>query len=330
MSAKEKEISDIENQMQDPEFWQNHEKAGKLSAKLASLKQEADEFSELESKFSEISKDQESDSEVLSDFDVLIAKQEMKAFLSQPYDSSDAVVSVYSGAGGDDAQDWAGMLFRMYRRWAEKNKFQSVVIHEHQGESGGIKNASLKISGLFAYGYLRGESGVHRLVRISPFNAQQLRHTSFALVEVLPVIDLPESVKIREEDLEWGMFRSSGPGGQNVNKRETAVRVTHKPTGIQVSAQTTRSQQQNRELALEILRAKLVKMMQEQKVDALEKLRADQREPEWGSQIRSYVLHPYKMVKDHRTECETSDVESVLDGKLDEFIWKELEWLSGK
>lgn len=315
--------------MQNPDFWKDHVQAGKISEQLAMLKDKVAVFGKLEAKVEGMLSlpAEEISEEEIKTLEKEIASQEVYLFLNEKYDKNDAIVGIYSGAGGHDAQDWASMLLRMYIRWAEKEKFEVVVIHEHQGENGGIKNVSLKISGMHAYGYLRGESGVHRLVRISPFSAQQLRHTSFALVEVLPVIESAQLFVIKDEDLKVDTFRSSGPGGQNVNKRETAIRITHIPTGIQVVSQTTRTQSQNRELAMQLLQAKLVQMMKEQNVENLEKLKVGMREPEWGSQIRSYVLHPYKMVKDHRTNMETSRVEAVLEGDLNDFIWKELEWL---
>jgi len=254
-----------------------------------------------------------------------IDKAEVKSLLSQPYDRNDAIISIYSGAGGRDAQDWASMLTRMYERWAQSEGFSVKVLHQHFGEEGGVKNTSLEIEGEYAYGYLKNESGVHRLVRISPFSAQKLRHTSFALVEVLPVIETPKNFVINQGDLKFETFRSSGPGGQNVNKRETAVRVIHLPTGLQVASQASRNQTANKELALKILYAKIYQLMQNQRVETLDKLKVEQREPEWGSQIRSYVLHPYKLVKDHRTGFEVGNIESVLDGAgLSEFIWQGL------
>jgi len=248
-------------------------------------------------------------------------KEELKALMAGPYDKADAVVSFYAGAGGRDAQDWASMLFRMYQRWANTEGFKIVVLHEHLSEEGGIKTATLEIKGKYAYGYLKKESGVHRLVRISPFSPQKLRHTSFVLVEVLPVLTLKsaDELKINSEDLETETFRSSGPGGQHVNKRETAVRVIHKPTGIAVAVQSGRSQLANKEKAIQILKAKLTQKLEVQQAKEISDLRTE-ASPEWGSQIRSYVLHPYKMVKDHRTNAETSDVEAVLGGDIQLFI----------
>lgn len=263
----------------------------------------------------------------LAAFERALHKAELGAMLSGSFDKNDAILSIYSGAGGRDAQDWASMLLRMYQRWAENEGFLVKVVHHHTGEEGGTKNVSIEVSGRYAYGYLKYESGVHRLVRISPFSAQKLRHTSFALVEVLPVIELVHNIEINPSHLRIETFRSSGPGGQNVNKRETAVRITHIPTGLHAVSQISRTQAANKELAMKFLYAKLYELMRQQNVETLDKLKVEQREPEWGSQIRSYVLHPYRMVKDHRTEHETPHIEKVLDGDISEFIWKALTQL---
>ena len=254
---------------------------------------------------------------------------EIKVLFSGKYDNRNAIVSIYSGAGGTEAQDWANMLLRMYSRYAENHKFKTRLIDIGYGQETGIKNAVLEIDASFAYGYLKGENGVHRLVRLSPFNADNLRHTSFALVEVLPEIseDIGKEMEIKPDDLKIDTFRSSGPGGQNVNMRSTAVRITHLPTNVVVSCQSERSQAQNRERAMKVLYTRVYqKKLQEKKKEKSE-IRGELLSAEWGSQIRSYVLHPYKMVKDHRTECESFDPEAVLDGKLDEFIESEIKLL---
>lgn len=250
---------------------------------------------------------------------------EIEYLFSDKYDRGPALLSIYSGAGGKDAEDWAAMLLRMYERYAEGKGWGIARIHEHFGDyhgpSGwGIKNATLAIDGQFAYGYLKHERGVHRLVRISPFSSQSLRHTSFALVEVLPEMVSPEEIVIKPEEINYEFFRASGPGGQNVNKRETAVRLIHTPTGIQATAQSERSQERNRELALQHLRAKLFQQKIEEQELERRGLRSEGVKVEWGSQIRSYVLHPYQMVKDHRTGFESSNPEAVLDGELEEFL----------
>jgi peptide chain release factor 2 len=251
-----------------------------------------------------------------------LRKEETKAFLSGKYDPGDAIFTITAGAGGQDAQDWRSMLLRMYQRYAERKGFNTSIIHQSPNQ------VSMGVTGSFAYGFLKNETGVHRLVRISPFSAKALRHTSFAAVEALPEIRLQEEkIEIKPEEIVLEVSKSSGPGGQNVNKRETAVRIVHIPTGVSVESQTQRSQQQNKERALEILAAKLYQIREQEKEKELAALRQAQGKPmaiEWGSQIRSYVLHPYQMVKDHRTNVESSDTQGILDGTLDEFIVAEI------
>ena len=261
-----------------------------------------------------------------------LKKFERRVFLSGKYDKGNAILSIYAGAGGRDAQDWATMLLRMYQRYCTLKGFKTKILHQSFGEAGGpegrigTKQVSLDVKGNYAYGHLKRESGVHRLVRISPFSPQNLRHTSFALVEVLPEIKVEESeIKIRPEDLKIEFYRASGPGGQYVNKRETSVRITHFPTGIVVSCQSERLQGENRKKAMEILLAKLYQLKEEEKKKELSKIKGEKISIEWGSQIRSYVLHPYKLVKDLRTQVETSNVEEVLDGNLDQFIEAEIK-----
>jgi len=262
-----------------------------------------------------------------------IRQEETKVFLSGKYDRGDAIMEIFSGAGGVDAQDWAAMILRMYLRYCEKKGFQTKIINQSFGEAGGpegrigTKSAILEIKGRYSYGILKKETGVHRLVRQSPFSAKSLRHTSFVLVKVFPKIEKEEQqgIEIRDEDLKIDYFRSSGPGGQNVNKRETAVRITHLPTGIVVSSQSERLQKANRAKAIEILYAKLYQLEEEEKEKELKKVKGQAISASWGNQIRSYVLHPYKMVKDLRTEVETSNAEAILDGELDEFIEKEIK-----
>jgi peptide chain release factor 2 len=244
------------------------------------------------------------------------------------YDRGDAVVTIFAGAGGDDAEDWARILFDMYSKWADKNKIDLVLVHQNTNDHGGYRNITFELHGRSSsktgkgvYGILKNESGVHRLVRISPFNSKSLRHTSFALVEVIPRFDKIGEMKIPDDDLKIEFTRSSGPGGQNVNKRETAVRIVHIPTNLAVHSESERSQQQNRDKAMAILAGKLYKRAEEERTKKEKGLYVSKTtEIEWGNQIRSYVFHPYKMVKDHRTEVETSDVEGVLDGNLEEFL----------
>lgn len=245
---------------------------------------------------------------------------EFEAMLSGKYDTGAALLAIHAGAGGTDSQDWAAMLERMYLRWAEQHGYKTDILDTTEGEEAGIKSATISIEGRYAFGYLRAEKGVHRLVRLSPFDASHRRHTSFALVEVLPQVENNSEVIINTDELRIDVFRSSGAGGQNVQKNATAVRITHLPTGIVVTCQNERSQTQNRENALRVLRARLLEIKQQEHEDHLTELRGEYTKAEWGSQIRSYVLHPYQMVKDHRTEYEVGNPLSVLNGDLDEFI----------
>jgi peptide chain release factor 2 len=249
-----------------------------------------------------------------------IEKREFDAMLSGDYDRGDALLAIHAGAGGNDAQDWAEIVQRMYLRWAEKRGFETETLDLTPGEEAGIKSTTISISGLYAYGYLRSEKGVHRLVRISPFDSSNRRHTSFVLVEILPQVEDDDSIKINPSDLRIDTFRSAGAGGQSVQKNDTAVRITHLPTGIVASCQNERSQTQNREMALKVLKGRLLALQQQERKEKIEELRGEYQKAEWGSQIRSYVLHPYHLVKDHRTEFEMGNTEAVLDGDLDPFI----------
>ncbi len=280
---------------------------------INSLNEKLDMMSELEQS--------EEAKEAFDKIEKKVKLLEKQSRFSGPHDKSGAILNVYSGAGGVDAQDWAGMLLKMYQKFSDGRGWDWKVLDESFGEQRGIKSASLEISGSYVYGYLKNESGVHRLVRVSPFSAKGLRHTSFALVEVLPEIKENEAVKIEPVDLKIETFKSSGPGGQHMQKTESAIRITHKPTGLAVSVQSERSQSQNRQKAMQILESRLVKKMEEAKVKKISELKPELASGiEWGNQIRSYVLNPYKMVKDHRTGVETTQIDKVLEGNLDMFI----------
>ena len=306
------------------------------------MKEEVGEYQSLEKELEEVEtleelvgKDKSLGKEVeekVSSLGKEIGKQEFKVFLSDKYDKGPAILSIYSGAGGQDAQDWATILLRMYQRYCERKGFNVKLIDQSFGEVGsegriGTKQASLEVKGKYAYGFLKKESGVHRLVRISPFSAQSLRHTSFALVEILPEIskEEEEEIEIKPEDLRVDFYRASGPGGQYVNKRDSAVRITHLPTNIVVSCQGERLQGKNRETAMKMLYSKLYRLKEKEGKKKIAELKGKAVSIEWGSQIRSYVFHPYKMIKDLRTGVETSNIEKVLDGEIDQFIEAEVK-----
>ena len=289
-------ILELEKEMARPDFWQDKEKAREILREYQELKEKSKTGGE-----------------------------------SGRYDKGNAVLTIYSGAGGDDAEDWARMLFEMYQKFCQKRGWELKILHEHRNDFAGVKNISFEIKGKAlprgkagVYGILKGENGVHRLVRVSPFSPKKLRHTSFAMVEVLPEFDknIEKEIEIKPEDLKIDFFRSSGAGGQNVNKRETAVRIAHLPSGLTATCQSERQQERNKEKALRILYGRLYQQKLNQMVEEKKEIRGEVKKSmaEWGRQIRSYVLHPYKLVKDHRTGVETSDVEGVLEGELDEFI----------
>jgi len=332
-------LVNLEKESQKSGFWDNKEKAVEVSQKISDLTEEINKFRNLEKDIGdleELTADESLAGEVagkIAEFENKIKKEEIKNFLSGKYDKNNAILQIFSGAGGQDAQDWATMLLRMYERYCGIKGFQTKILHQAFGEGGGpegrigTKSATLEIKGNYAYGLFKKETGVHRLVRISPFSAQKLRHTSFALVEVLPELAKKEEedIKTKPEDLKIETFRASGPGGQYVNKRETAVRITHLPTGVVVSSQSERLQGQNRENAMKILYAKLSKLKEEEQKKEIKQIKGERVSASWGNQIRSYVLHPYKLVKDLRTNLETSEVEKVLDGQLEEFITAEIK-----
>lgn len=324
----EAQLVQFEAQMQRPHFWDQPEEAARVSAQAASLKRHVDEWDGLLSRARdtlELAKmnDASMISDIKNSLQQLQQEYEAKEFelkMSGEYDRTGAIISVYAGTGGTDAQDWAQMLMRMYLRYAEQHGFSAQVLDESAGEEAGIKSATIEITGPYAYGRLKGEKGVHRLVRLSPYNSDNLRQTSFALVEVLPQLDAQSRVEVDPKDLRIDVYRSGGRGGQSVNTTDSAVRITHLPTGTVVAIQNERSQLQNKEKALAILRAKLQVLMEEQHKEQLSELKGPTNDSQWGHQIRSYVLHPYTKVKDHRTNFETSQASDVLDGNLDGFI----------
>lgn len=333
LAKKRKDAEVLRVESASPELWNDQEKARKTMQELADLQKEIQDFDDLTENLQTL-RDLAQQEAVSEDFEKEIAKSrkilerlELSTLLSGEYDNKNALVSIHAGQGGTEAMDWVSMLLRMYLRFCERRGWKTAVLDSTSGEEAGIKSVTFKAEGSYVYGYLKGEAGTHRLVRQSPFNADKLRQTSFALVEVLPEleeVDLPD-IKIKDEDLDWQFFRSSSQGGQNVQKVSTAVRLIYKPSGITVSAQSERFQEQNRKIALNLLRAKLW-MLERQKAKATEKsLKGDYKPASWGNQIRSYVLHPYKMVKDLRTEVETSDTEAILGGDLDSFIEAELK-----
>ncbi|NQU16582.1 MAG: peptide chain release factor 2 [Candidatus Saganbacteria bacterium] len=311
-----------------PDFWQDSNNAKKVMQQMKNLKKEVNEWEGLRSETEDLATlvemANESDfTSLQKEYDELAqraGKQELKALLSGPYDSNNAIISIQAGAGGTDAQDWAQILLRMFTRWAESKEYSVEIADVSYGEEAGIKSVTLIISGLYAYGYLRNENGVHRLVRMSPFNSDGKRHTSFAALEVIPEITEDIKVDIDPADLRIDTYRASGPGGQNVNKVSSAIRITHIPTGIVTQSQAERSQHQNKEYAMKILKAKLYELMVSQHKDKIDEIRGERKKIEWGNQIRSYVFAPYTMVKDHRTNCEIGNVQKVIDGDIDLFI----------
>lgn len=309
LNSKKKELKTLEEQSYQASFWSEPKKAGEIMKKIADLKKEIEDLEMIDLLLSE---------NQLEDAEKLINKYEVLLFLSGPYDRGGVVFSIHAGQGGTEAMDWSSMLFRMYTRYFERKGWRFEEFDRVAGEEAGIKSSIINVYGKFAYGYLKAEAGVHRLVRQSPFNADKLRQTSFSLVEVLPMIEDKE-ISVRDDEVEWEFYRSGGHGGQNVNKVSTAVRLTHKPSGIIITCQTERDQGKNRESAMKILRAKLWKLEQERKAKTIAGFKTETM-ASWGHQIRSYVLHPYKLIKDLRTDYEETQTDKVLDGELDRFI----------
>jgi len=325
---KEQELEEYEREMESTDFWSDQAIAKEVSIKHSKLKSLIEPWLKLARDLQDLAElDELSDSAMASELKTSFTKLsktydqlEFNLKFSEAYDERDAIISVQAGAGGTDAQDWAQMLQRMYLRWAEASGLKTELIDESAGDEAGLKSTTFSISGPYVYGKLRGEHGVHRLVRLSPFNTAHTRETSFAMVEVVPRIDQPDEAEIDDKDLKTDVFRAGGHGGQSVNTTDSAVRLTHLPTGLTVAIQNERSQLQNKETALNILRAKLAKLQLEQHADKIADLKGPNVEAAWGNQIRNYVLHPYQLVKDTRTDCQTSDVQAVLDGGIDEFI----------
>jgi peptide chain release factor 2 len=332
VSRKEEKIAELEYKMGEPTFWDDAEAAQKINQELADLKGSVDKYKALREKYDDAAtllemgleeKDESMEADVKAELDAIadgLEALQLEVLLSAPYDTNNAILTLHAGAGGTEAQDWTQMLLRMYGRWAERHGFAVETADLLPGDEAGVKSATLFIKGHNAYGFLKSEKGIHRLVRISPFDAQARRHTSFSACDIMPEIDDNVDVNINMSDVRVDTYRASGAGGQHINKTSSAVRMTHEPTGIVVQCQNERSQLQNREQCLKMLRAKLFELEMEKKEAELAKLEGDQQKIEWGSQIRSYVFQPYTMVKDHRTGCETGNVQAVMDGELDPFI----------
>ncbi|MGN1043448.1 MAG: peptide chain release factor 2 [Acutalibacteraceae bacterium] len=337
ISDSKKRLETLELETGNPDFWDNSESSRKILAEISNLKSKVKEFTKLKNEFEDLGvliemccqeNDESSVEEIQTSLNKLIKNlenQTLTTLLTGEYDSQNAILTFHSGAGGTEAQDWVEMLCRMYTKWAEKHKYKVKMLDFLDGEEAGLKSASLLIEGKNAYGFLKGENGVHRLVRISPFDSSGRRHTSFASLEVIPEINDEIKIDISPEDIKMDVFRASGAGGQHVNKTSSAVRLTHIPTGIVVACQNERSQFQNRDTAMKILKSKLIEIKEREHLEKIEDIKGIQKEIAWGSQIRSYVFMPYTLVKDHRTSYEMGNVEAVMNGELDGFIQEYLK-----
>ena len=328
----ETELKKLEAETLKENFWQDTKNSNKVLARIKNIKNKVNEYQKIEGEIQNLNElteltNMEPDEEIAKDIikstktlEQEIEKLEIATLLSGKYDVNNAIVTIHPGAGGTESQDWAEMLYRMYTRWADKNGYKVTELDYLEGEEAGIKSVTFEIIGEYAYGYMKGEMGVHRLVRISPFDSGGRRHTSFASVEVLPEITEDIEIDINPDDLRVDTYRASGAGGQHINKTSSAVRITHIPTNIVVACQSERSQIQNRETAMKMLKSKLLDLKEKEHKEKIEDLKGEQREIAWGSQIRSYVFCPYTMVKDHRTNYEVGNVEAVMDGKIDDFM----------
>ena len=338
ISKLENELKDLEAETLKEDFWQNTKHSNKVLSKIKSIKNKVTEYRKIENEIqnlkeltelTNIEPDEEIAKDIIKSTKTLeqeIEKLEIATLLSGKYDANNAIVTIHPGAGGTESQDWAEMLYRMYTRWADKNGYKVTELDYLEGEEAGIKSVTFEIIGEYAYGYMKGEMGVHRLVRISPFDSGGRRHTSFASVEVLPEITDDIEIDINPDDLRIDTYRASGAGGQHINKTSSAVRITHIPTNTVVACQSERSQIQNRETAMRMLKSKLLDLKEKEHKEKIEDLKGEQREIAWGSQIRSYVFCPYTMVKDHRTNYEVGNVEAVMDGKIDDFMESYLKY----
>ena len=340
VARAQSELDDLRIQVTYDGFWDDAEKSQKVMQKIRKLENTVDNFRHLNQKLEDTialidlcmeEDDDSSNEEILQDvesFKEELEAEKLSTLLTGEYDSSNAILTFHAGAGGTEAQDWAQMLYRMYNRWAERHDFKVSLLDYLDGDEAGLKSASMLVEGQNAYGFLKSEAGVHRLVRVSPFDASGRRHTSFAALEVMPEIDDSMEVDIRPEDVKMDVFRSSGAGGQHINKTSSAVRLTHIPTGIVVSCQTQRSQFQNRDFAMKMLRSKLVEIKEREHLEKISDIKGVQKEIAWGAQIRSYVFMPYTLAKDHRTGFENGNISAVMDGDLDGFINAYLKALS--